>query len=292
MSRLLYSHPEATLKGNTHRSAGSSTTSTSRPPAPLETANSRNKANHRTVWPYGNYRSYYSFRPAASSSAESPPPADALDGRLALLDRRLFADKRLLDIGTNSGKIVFDALRHMCAASVVGVDIDPLLIEDAWRIASELGYEKGDDHLDFVAANVMDENWLEGFVASGHRQPDVITLFSITKWLHLHHGDAGMTRLFRSLHTVLPVGGVVIIERASALHRDIVIITLCPVLQLTRTRLSRSARVGELQARRQAEQGFARDVQDDHATSALRGRHARSWLRARAADRAGRGRVQ
>ncbi|BGP29262.1 hypothetical protein JCM10296v2_001000 [Rhodotorula toruloides] len=182
------------------------------PTAPEESANARNKANHRTVWPYGNYRSYYSFRPAASTSTESALPADSLDGRLALLDRQLFADKRLLDIGTNSGKIALDALRHMGAASVVGVDIDPLLIDDAWRIADELGFAKGDDGLDFLAANVMDEGWLEEFVASRTRRIDVITLFSITKWLHLHHGDAGMTRLLRSLYQVLPVGGVVIIE--------------------------------------------------------------------------------
>ena len=44
---------------------------------------------------------------------------------------------------------------------------------------------------------------------------DVVTLFSITKWLHLHHGDEGMLRLFRSLYDFLPVGGIVIIERAS-----------------------------------------------------------------------------
>ncbi|BGP22056.1 ribosomal L11 methyltransferase, PrmA [Rhodotorula toruloides] len=193
--------------------AGPSTTSTSAPPThPEETANARNKANHRTLWPYGNYRSYYFFRPAASSSANSALPADTLDGRLALLDCRLFAEKRLLDIGTNSGKVAFDALRHMGATSVVGVDIDPLLIEDAWRIAGELGYEKGDDRLDFLVTNVMDDGWLEAFVASGNRRVDVITLFSITKWLHLHHGDAGMTRLFQSLYRVLPVGGLVMIE--------------------------------------------------------------------------------
>ena len=41
---------------------------------------------------------------------------------------------------------------------------------------------------------------------------DVILLLSITKWLHLHHGDAGLRRLFQRLANALPEGGMLIIE--------------------------------------------------------------------------------
>jgi 7SK snRNA methylphosphate capping enzyme len=41
---------------------------------------------------------------------------------------------------------------------------------------------------------------------------EVVLLFSVTKWLHLHWGDSGMYRLFQSLYSFLPTGGIVIVE--------------------------------------------------------------------------------
>lgn len=35
---------------------------------------------------------------------------------------------------------------------------------------------------------------------------------SITKWLHLHHGDAGLLRLFQSLFDFLPSSGTLVVE--------------------------------------------------------------------------------
>ncbi|BGP37116.1 hypothetical protein JCM10450v2_001024 [Rhodotorula kratochvilovae] len=172
-----------------------------------------NKKNHRELWPYGNYRSYYTFRPGSTGAPAATP--DSLDGRLALLDPSLFRGKTLLDIGTNSGRIALDALRSLGAQAVVGVDIDPLLIEDAWKAAAEQGIPKEDARVEFLDGNVMLGGWFERFQAErgGDKgRIDVVTLFSITKWLHLHHGDEGMLRLFRSLHAFLPVGGVVIVE--------------------------------------------------------------------------------
>lgn len=36
--------------------------------------------------------------------------------------------------------------------------------------------------------------------------------FSITKWIHLNHGDEGVSTFFRRVHRVLKPGGVYIIE--------------------------------------------------------------------------------
>ncbi|POY70857.1 hypothetical protein BMF94_6271 [Rhodotorula taiwanensis] len=205
------------------------------PTAPAETvtATQRNRQNHRETWPYGNYRSYYSFRPASTGTDAD---AEQLDHRLALLDPALFNGKRLLDIGTNAGKVAIDAVRHLAAERAVGVDIDPLLIQDAvdnarlaelnldTRGASDLdtrtdatpALQRDDESAPTVAffeANVMEDGWFD----HASRDPrlfgtDVVTLFSITKWLHLHNGDAGMRRLFANLYAFLPAAGVLVVE--------------------------------------------------------------------------------
>lgn len=43
-------------------------------------------------------------------------------------------------------------------------------------------------------------------------RPDVILLLSITKWLHLNHGDVGLLSLFRALYDLLLPEGVLVIE--------------------------------------------------------------------------------
>ncbi|GAA5903450.1 hypothetical protein JCM6882_006551 [Rhodosporidiobolus microsporus] len=177
------------------------------------TNSQKNKLNHRNAWPYGNYRAYYTFRPASSSAdASSLPTPDELEGRLALLDPSLFRDKNLLDLGTNAGKIPLDALQHFGAKSVTGVDIDPLLIEDSKVVARERGIEDDDVRCRFFAGDFMRPEWLAEFVQQQAEPFDVVTLFSVTKWLHLHNGDEGMERLYRSLYALLPPGGVVVIE--------------------------------------------------------------------------------
>lgn len=41
---------------------------------------------------------------------------------------------------------------------------------------------------------------------------DTILLLSITKWLHLNHGDGGLLTLFHALFDCLPSGGALVIE--------------------------------------------------------------------------------
>uniref|UniRef100_A0A0G4HQ79 RNA methyltransferase n=1 Tax=Chromera velia CCMP2878 TaxID=1169474 RepID=A0A0G4HQ79_9ALVE len=41
---------------------------------------------------------------------------------------------------------------------------------------------------------------------------DVILLLSVTKWVHLHHGDDGITALFEKCHRLLRPGGVLVVE--------------------------------------------------------------------------------
>ncbi|GAA5924364.1 uncharacterized protein JCM15063_005613 [Sporobolomyces koalae] len=170
-------------------------------------------ALHHRATPYGNYKNYYTFRPASTSSSTTdsiPDPTD-LDQRLRLLDSTLFRDKTVLDLGTNAGKISHDLTKHFEPRRVLGVDIDQVLVRDANRIATDQQLlARG---LSFELGDFMQPGWLEQLSArEGAGTFDVVLLFSVTKWLHLHHGDEGMLRLFSSLHSFLPEGGVVVIE--------------------------------------------------------------------------------
>ncbi|GAA5894995.1 class I SAM-dependent methyltransferase [Sporobolomyces salmoneus] len=193
-------------KQETDRSSfGSSSTS----PLPPLSSRAKDAIYHREK-KYGNYSNYYNFRPASTSTSNQPDPTSSLDQRLQLLSPSLFKGKRVLDLGTNAGKISHDLRIDFEPEEVLGIDIDEVLVEDAKRIAKEQGLERG---LRFMMGDFMQEGWLEELSEKeGPRQFDVVLLFSVTKWLHLHHGDNGMLRLFDSLYKILPLGGVVIIE--------------------------------------------------------------------------------
>ncbi|GAA5871653.1 hypothetical protein JCM1840_007341 [Sporobolomyces johnsonii] len=186
--------------------------------APPPSNTSRDRLHHRQT-PYGNYKHYYSFRPASSapSPASTPPPPSPLDGRLALLDPALFAEKSILDLGTNAGKISHELAAQLHANDVLGVDIDPVLVQDAQRIAREQALDgrggRGGGTCEFVCDDFMQPGWFAALEqARGRHRFEVVLLFSVTKWLHLHHGDAGMRALFHSLHSFLPPRGIVVVE--------------------------------------------------------------------------------
>jgi 7SK snRNA methylphosphate capping enzyme len=67
---------------------------------------------------FGNYMSYYSKR----------KQAEGLDRRLTLLDKSWVANKRVLDVGCNSGKVTVDIAQHFQPYRCTGVDIDHQLV--------------------------------------------------------------------------------------------------------------------------------------------------------------------
>jgi SAM-dependent methyltransferase len=74
---------------------------------------------------FGNYRNYYSKR-RNDGSTES-------DVRLDLLEKHsdLFKNKRVLDIGCNSGFITINLAKRLQTESILGLDIDGYLIDRA-----------------------------------------------------------------------------------------------------------------------------------------------------------------
>lgn len=151
----------------------------------------RFKATHLAAR-HGNYHQYY-----AKFRAPTVP-----DERLTILPPNLLHNARVLDLGCNSGKLTQEAIVHCGAAASVGVDIDPWLVEQA-----KAAYPDGPctfEHFDFVDASAYTGTALGTF--------DVVLLLSVTKWVHLNNGDAGMLALFAHIHGVLNEGGHLVVE--------------------------------------------------------------------------------
>lgn len=158
-----------------------------------------NKANHE-LHRFGNYKSYYShFR-----SPVSP------DTRLTQLERFVSGGKRLLDLGCNSGKLTLELVSHFDAVEVVGVDLDPYLIQqaEAAKASAKVG-----QRAERVTFELFDFAATIPFTrAAAGSDWDVVLLLSVIKWVHLNTSDAVLITLFEHLFTILKPGGYLVIE--------------------------------------------------------------------------------
>lgn len=86
-----------------------------------------NTVKKRDQFKYGNYRNYY-FKRLGANEANS-------DFRVELLKEHpeLFRDKAVLDIGCNSGFVTISIAKKLLPTTMVAVDIDGGLIEQARR---------------------------------------------------------------------------------------------------------------------------------------------------------------
>lgn len=164
--------------------------------------NNRKDRQHHALAKYGNYRNYYFHRTATVP-----------DDRLSLLPRELFQDKAVLDLGCNAGKLTIETYKFLGATRAFGVDIDDVLIEKAKEESFKASFEEKDltGVCTFICTDFMQVHHWDTFT-SQHGLFDTILLLSITKWLHLHHGDVGLISLFRNLFQILPEGGTLVVE--------------------------------------------------------------------------------
>ncbi|TGZ77120.1 S-adenosyl-L-methionine-dependent methyltransferase [Ascodesmis nigricans] len=82
---------------------------------------------------YGNYQGYQGSA-ARHAHSGSPHGAHIIDPRLMELVAcvpGLFSEKRVLDVGCNHGGVAVDIGLHFNAESVLGIDLDPTLIQHA-----------------------------------------------------------------------------------------------------------------------------------------------------------------
>ncbi|XP_073827722.1 U6 snRNA methylphosphate capping enzyme Amus [Musca autumnalis] len=177
-----------------------------------KSSESLNKKKEKFI--YGNYSQYYGYR---------NKDKDFHDIRLDVFEKHqeLFENKEILDIGCNSGFITMEFAKLFPVKSIVGLDIDKHLINQAIKhltrhkkslpMNNELRkQQKFPFNVSFVHGNYVlrDEVLLE----IERPQFDVILCLSITKWIHLNFGDEGLKLAFRRMFLQLKSKGVLILE--------------------------------------------------------------------------------
>ncbi|EEB05545.2 Bin3 family protein [Schizosaccharomyces japonicus yFS275] len=185
---------------------------------------------------YGNYHSYYTIRGDGS----------LMDPRLQRLPKRIFEGATVLDVGCNNATVTTQVAAFFDAKRVVGVDIDPVLIQKAHKhlefYASRIGprtdqcetmLERANFYpisavkkfsrrpLAFIAEN-KDEfplnveffhgNILQWTPPSRCRRFDTILAFSVVKWIHLNFGDNGLLDFFEQVSQLLRPEGTFVLE--------------------------------------------------------------------------------
>lgn len=121
-----------------------------------------------------------------------------------------FRAAKVLDIGCNSGALSAAVAKELDVSSMLGVDIDRNLVASA---TEQFGTAPDDmpnvrfclgDWGDPATALPTEDAPDGGYTA--------ILCFSVTKWIHLNHGDVGLIHLFRQVHRCLQPGGIFVLE--------------------------------------------------------------------------------
>uniref|UniRef100_A0A0M3IG99 RNA methyltransferase n=1 Tax=Ascaris lumbricoides TaxID=6252 RepID=A0A0M3IG99_ASCLU len=178
---------------------------------------------------YGNFNRYYGTRMEDSS---------ARDPRLSVFRKEWFQKKAVLDVGCNAGYITLSIAKDFEPRRILGIDIDDHLIGVARKNIRH--YCDGDTaikgsfpasfarrygpisaHSTKFSTAFPDNVWFrrQNYVLESDdclnqvkEEFDVILALSITKWIHLNWGDAGLKRFFRRVFLQLRPGGLFILE--------------------------------------------------------------------------------
>ncbi|XP_014783515.1 7SK snRNA methylphosphate capping enzyme [Octopus bimaculoides] len=187
--------------------------------------NSANSKSARFI--YGNYNRYYGYR-----------NTDDIDHRTNCFKHEWFEGKKVLDIGCNVGHLTLFVAREFKPQMIVGLDIDSKLISAArnnirhymskndqnkFPASCKLSYgplaapyhEESQprvfpQNVSFRQGNYVPEN--DDFLDLQKADYDLILAMSLTKWIHLNWGDAGLKRSFRRMYRQLKPGGKLILE--------------------------------------------------------------------------------
>lgn len=162
---------------------------------------------------YGNYDRYYGYR---NPNAIKDVRVEAFAGH-----PHLFDDADVLDIGCNTGILTIAVARDLRVRSIIGIDIDKSLINRARQYMSFEVKAQPNSSNDSITKtyphNVLFKNG--NYILSDAKlleleQPqfDTILCMSITKWLHLNNGDAGLKLAFQRMYRQLRPGGRLILE--------------------------------------------------------------------------------
>ncbi|XP_045134670.1 7SK snRNA methylphosphate capping enzyme-like isoform X2 [Portunus trituberculatus] len=181
------------------------------------------------LFQFGNYNKYYGYR----------NPDQTPDVRLEYLKREWFDGREVLDIGCNIGHVTLTVARDFNPKRVVGIDIDKKLVNIAQKNikhylrkgdAEEANFPKSmrllygplrppvqadgfrsfPHNVKFVHGNYVLES--DELLETVRPEFDLVLCLSITKWIHLNWGDAGLKRFFRRIFYNLRPGGRLVLE--------------------------------------------------------------------------------
>ncbi|KAI9350871.1 Bicoid-interacting protein 3-domain-containing protein [Obelidium mucronatum] len=157
----------------------------------------------------GNYSSYYTRRNTFLT----------IDPRLQLLPLHCLKGKTVLDIGCNAGMVSLAIALHCEPKKVVGIDVDPRLVVKARKERAVKAALLKDNEIDYfpVTAPLMLSTMpiIEIDEDDNDETYDTVLALSITKWIHVKHGDSGLRLFFKKCWSVLKKGGVLILEPQS-----------------------------------------------------------------------------
>lgn len=167
-------------------------------------------ARNKNKYIYGNYNRYYGYR----------NKKDEEDVRVVAFRQHaeLFADKEIFDIGCNYGAVTVAVAKDLGVKFITGVDIDKDLIGLARKQMGEIkrsgqnnNVAPGFPHnIAFRQCNyVLDD---ERLLEMEQAQFDTILCLSVTKWIHLNFGDAGLKLAFKRMFRQLRCGGHLVLE--------------------------------------------------------------------------------
>ena len=166
---------------------------------------------------YGNYHDYYSFHPSDVRTSLLPPNIfqDLHDNDNDNDDTKIF---NVLDIGCNEGNLTIDMynrirseLSNDITIHVIGIDIDEMLIDRANKKEKIVcsNSNNSNDTIQFITIDIMNNDSIS---IISNRKFHFISIFSVTMWIHLNHGDDGLRNFLYNTIDLLTNKGSLLIE--------------------------------------------------------------------------------
>jgi len=146
---------------------------------------------------FGNFINYYSFNPPENRLKSIP------DNLLTLIDSD--SPICILDIGCNAGDLtaaLYESLSKNSGEQIrmLGVDLDDKLVD---RAVTNFTIK---DKLEFQPIDIMSETFKDdiGQYLQKYNKTkfDLVTVFSVTMWVHLNHGDLGLIEFIKRLCSI------------------------------------------------------------------------------------------
>ncbi|GFT91723.1 pre-miRNA 5'-monophosphate methyltransferase [Nephila pilipes] len=154
---------------------------------------------------FGNFINYYTFN-SVSKRLQAIPP-----------DLLLFFEKKpilCLDVGCNSGELTTGLYSHLTSELTSNIDVFIMGIDlDGDLISRSKESNKYKDHIIYEQIDIMEDSsliQLQSFLQKYNKTKfDLVTCFSTTMWIHLHHGDDGLNKF---LNTISKLTRLLLIE--------------------------------------------------------------------------------